>query len=97
MPARRSRRDEIDELAEEVKARSSRSAKASSASADAEATVSEGIAGTAAEAKALLDELKSRLEDGYDDTRDFTIKNPVTALSAAFLLGLLVGRIWRSS
>jgi hypothetical protein len=41
--------------------------------------------------------LKSALEDGLSDTRDFTENHPLAALSAAFLLGLAVGRLWRSA
>ncbi|HUG63164.1 MAG TPA: hypothetical protein VMP03_15050 [Methylomirabilota bacterium] len=54
-----------------------------------------GAAG-ATEALALMDELKAHLEDGLTETREFTSHNPVTALAAAFLLGLAVGRLWRS-
>jgi hypothetical protein len=102
MAGRKSRRQEIEALAAEL----SRPAPGAAAAADAgpppgrldEAIVDAlglGAAG-AAEALALLDELKDRLDDGLTETRDFTSHNPVAALAAAFLLGLVVGRLWRS-
>jgi hypothetical protein len=46
---------------------------------------------------ALLDQLRAALDDSLSDTREFTEAHPVAALSAAFLLGLAVGRLWRSA
>jgi hypothetical protein len=49
------------------------------------------------DAEAVLAQLKAALEDGLEETRDFTGNHPIAALSAAFLLGIAVGRLWRSA
>jgi hypothetical protein len=49
------------------------------------------------DAEAVLAQLKAAHEDGLEETRDFTGNHPIAALSAAFLLGIAVGRLWRSA
>jgi hypothetical protein len=57
----------------------------------------EPAASPADEMSRLVDEWKDALEEGISDPRGFAADHPVVALSAAFLLGVVVGRLWRSS
>jgi hypothetical protein len=54
-------------------------------------------AGSADGISRLVDEWTEALEEGMSVPRGFVADHPVAALSAAFLLGVLVGRLWRSS
>jgi hypothetical protein len=52
---------------------------------------------TGGDLQAVLEQVRAALDDSLSETRDFTETHPVAALSAAFLLGLAVGRLWRSA
>jgi ElaB/YqjD/DUF883 family membrane-anchored ribosome-binding protein len=47
--------------------------------------------------KAVLAELRAKLEDGLEEAETFTGEHPVVAVSAAFLLGVIVGRLGRGA
>ena len=54
-------------------------------------------AGLLAEARAVLEDLKRIAEDGASEARQAAEDHPLATVAAAFLLGLLVGRLWRVS
>jgi hypothetical protein len=60
-------------------------------------TTGDGPEGGAADAASVLRDLKSRLDDGLADAEAFTAEHPVVVAGAAFLLGVIVGRLWRGA
>jgi hypothetical protein len=85
-----SKLSEIEALAAELR----RKPAADPGSGPAAAAV-DGDQGT--DLQSVLEQVRAALDDSLSETRDFTETHPVAALSAAFLLGLAVGRLWRSA
>ncbi len=49
--------------------------------------------GVGHELEAMLTELRDALAEASDETRDAVASHPIATLAAAFLLGIIVGRI----
>jgi hypothetical protein len=84
------RRAELDALAAELAARARQSSQFPEPEREAAPEGDE-----APDVETLLDDLSTLLDDGMAEARQAAAEHPVATVAAAFLLGLVLGRMWR--
>jgi ElaB/YqjD/DUF883 family membrane-anchored ribosome-binding protein len=96
METKKRRRAELDELAAELKGTTAEAA----SPADPVDSAGDQNAGGGTDAhdyRATLRDLERKLSEAAEDAEHIVVAHPLVAVAAAFLLGLMIGRMGRQS